>query len=249
MERLNKRIASSGVASRRKADELISLGKVKVNDKVIIELGYKVKDDDIIKVNDKIIYKEQNYTYIAFNKPSGYICSNNDELDRKTIYELLPIELKNKKLHSIGRLDYDTKGIILLTNDGNFTQVVNGPRSGVEKEYKVRIDGIITKDEIAKLSRGINFQNEQYLPSIIEIISIDKINNSTLLKVVITDGKNHEIKNMFLSINKKVKKLTRVRFGNITVESLPLGAYRNLTFHEIKVLINEAKKNKNLRER
>lgn len=247
MIRLQKRIADAGIASRRKAEEMILAGRVKVNDVVITEMGYKVSNDDIVKVDNNIIESITKKVYLALNKPSGYICTRKDEFDRKTIFDLLDAEYKSYNLHSLGRLDYDTKGIIILTNDGDFTQMISGPRSGVEKEYLVRCKGEVKEQELLLISRGITYNGEKYLPSKSYIVSYDAKNDSTLVNTIITDGKNHEIKNMFKFINHEVKKLTRVRYGNITLDNIPSGGFRELSIHEIKVLISLSKGEKNLR--
>lgn len=249
MERLQKRIAESGYTSRRKAEILIKEGKVKVNDFVITEMGYQVSKNDVIKINDEIIPEKPRNIYLLLNKPQGYITSTMDEKARKTVLDLIPEKYKEFRLYPVGRLDNNTTGLIILTNDGEFKNQISGPKSGIEKEYLVRVEGIVKSNEIKPLLNGINFEGEQYLPSIINIQEIDKEHNSTLLTCIITDGKNHEIKNMFQYINHPVKKLKRIRYGNITIDDLPMGMVRELTIHEIKVLINESKKEKNIRGR
>ena len=251
MKRIQKRISELGYCSRRKAEELIILGRVKVNDQLLNQsnLGFLVNDDDIIKIDDKIINQEIEKIYLVLNKPSGYIVSTDDEFNRKTIYQLLDTKYQKMNLSSLGRLDYDTKGVIILTNDGEFKNQCSGPKSGIEKEYLARVKGIVTKPEITVLLKGLNYQGVQYLPAVIKIISIDKEHDSTLLSIIITDGKNHEIKNMFEYINHPIKKLNRIRYGNITLANLPIGKYRHLTIHETHILYNLSKQNKNLRER
>ena len=249
MERLQKRIADSGLTSRRKAEDLIRQGKVSVNDAVITEMGYLVKKDDIIKVDGKILPEKERNIYLAINKPQGYISTTDDELGRKTIMDLVPEKYKKIRLFNLGRLDVNTTGIIILTNDGAFKNQVAGPKSGVEKEYLVRVKGIVKSNEIKTLINGISIDGVKYLPPLIYLESIDKEHDSTLLTVIITDGKNHEIKNMFDYINHPVKKLKRVRYGCVTVDGLDYGDSRELSIHEVKLLINESKKEKNLRGR
>ena len=249
MERLQKRIADSGYTSRRKAERLIQEGKVTVNDVLVTDLGVKVSKNDIIKINNQLLPEKPRNIYLALNKPQGYITSTEDELNRKTIMDLIPAKYKEFRLYPVGRLDNNTTGIILLTNDGEFKNQIAGPKSGIEKEYLVRVEGIVKTNEVKILSQGIKYQGEQYLPSIIRIESIDKEHNSTLLTCIITDGKNHEIKNMFSSINHPVKKLKRVRYGVITIDNLPEKMVRELTIHEIKLMFNESKKEKNMKGR
>ena len=249
MERLQKRIADSGLTSRRKAEELIRQGRVSVNDELISEMGYLVKKDDVVKVDGKLLPEKERNIYLAINKPQGYICTTDDELGRKTIMDLVPEKYKKIRLFNLGRLDANTTGIIILTNDGAFKNQVAGPHSGIEKEYLVRVKGIVKSNEIKMLLNGITHDGVKYLPPLIYLESVDKEHDSSLLTVVITDGKNHEIKNMFDYINHPVKKLKRVRYGAVTIAGLNYGESRELTIHEVKLLINESKKEKNLRGR
>ena len=153
-ERLQKYMARSGVASRRHSEELIKEGKVKVNGVVITEMGYKVSKNDVVEVDGMEIAIEDK-KYFVMNKPRYLICSANDEKDRQTVISILPKELAQYRLFPVGRLDYDTKGVLLLTNDGDFMNTLVGPRSLTEKEYLVRVEGIVTKEEIKKLSEGV----------------------------------------------------------------------------------------------
>ena len=154
MERLQKYIARCGVSSRRKAEELILQGKVKVNGEVVTELGTKVSGDDIITVDGKLLSIEDKVYYVM-NKPRGVISSSSDEKDRKTVISILPNQLQEKRLFPVGRLDYDTKGVILLTNDGEFMNLLVGPNSNLEKEYLARVDGIFTKAALSKICNGV----------------------------------------------------------------------------------------------
>ena len=210
MERLNKRIAESGLCSRRKAEEYISLGLVAVNGEVVTELGTKVDDDDEIKVNGKILHKENKY-YYAINKPRGVLCTVSDPKKRKTIIDILPKQVREERIFPCGRLDYDTKGIVILTNDGDFMNEIVGPRSGVEKEYRARITGLLKNDELRKLCKGVMIQGKMTLPSMTWIESFDREHDSTLVRIIITDGKYHQVKEMFKAVGHEVKKLTRVR--------------------------------------
>ena len=249
MERLQKRIAASGVASRRKAEELIKQGCVKVNNEVITEMGYLVTNKDQIKVYDKLITKVEEKIYLVLNKPQSTICSVNDEHKRKTVIDLLPEEFKKYRLFPVGRLDYDTKGVLILTNDGEFMNQMVGPKSGVEKEYLARVEGIVEFKELHGIIHGLEYKGVKYLPAFVEIVSVDKDHNSSLIRIIITEGKNHQVKNMFLAINHKVKKLTRTRFGNITTKDLLVGEVRHLSVHEVKQLIALSKQEKNIRKR
>lgn len=235
MERLQKRIANSGFTSRRKAEELIKAGRVKVNGQVITEMGFQVSPKDLVEV-DGIPLETEEKRYYCLNKPRGVISSVSDDRGRKTIIDLLPPELKQYRLYPVGRLDYDTKGIILITNDGDFTNLMIGPNSGIQKEYLVRVKGIINETVLAQLEKGLKTEKTEYLPALCDIESIDKRNQSSLVRIILTEGQNHQVKEMFEAIGFPVKRLTRVRFGNISVDNLPEGAVRSLTIHEVKQL-------------
>ena len=246
MERLQKRIASSGVASRRKAEELIKEGRVKVNGVVVTELGVKVTTKDDVEV-DGVLLSKQAHVYLALNKPRSIISSVSDEVGRKTVINLLPEEFLGKGIYPVGRLDYDTKGIILLTNDGDFMNMMTGPSSGVQKEYLVRIKGIINQTTVKKLEAGVVINNKKTLPCLIEIEDIDKKAESSLVRITLTQGMNHQVKEMFKSVGHDVKRLTRIRFGNISLGDLKEGEIRKLTVHEVKTLIELSKASKILK--
>ena len=245
--RLQKYLASCGVASRRKAEELIANGQVSVNNEVITEMGYTVGAKDVIKVNGKLITKELKKYYVI-NKPRNIISAVTDDLNRTTVIDILPNEIKQERLFPVGRLDYDTKGILLITNDGDFMNALVGPRSGIEKEYLVRINGIVTKKELTVFEKGITIKGKKLLPALAEIESVDRKNNSSLIRIILTEGKYHQIKEMFAAINHPVKRLTRVRFGCIEINGLKEGQIRELSPHEIKALIGLAKKDKILKK-
>ena len=249
MERLQKVIAHSGVASRREAEKLIASGVVTVNGETITEMGYLVSDQDQITVKGEPIQKVDTFYYLALNKPSGYICSTSDERNRKTILSLLPEKYNNVRLYPVGRLDYDTKGVILITNDGTFMNEMVGPQSGVEKEYLARIEGIVTNDDLYVFYKGIKIDGVKYLPARFKIESLDQTHNSSLVRLTITEGRNHQVKRMFSEIGHPVKKLTRTRFGCITLDNLNTGEVRPLSIHEIKTLHQLAINDKNIRKR
>ncbi len=245
MERLQKRIAESGVCSRRKAEELIIAGKVKVNGVVITLLGTKVSYNDVIEVDGKIIEKEEKKYYVI-NKPRGVVCTASDDRGRKTILDILPERIKQERIYPVGRLDYDTKGVLLLTNDGEFMNAMVGPKSGIEKEYLARVKGIMTMTDVKKLTEGVVLNGKKTLPAVVEIVSFDREHGSSLVKIIITEGNYHQVKEMFKSIDHEVKKLTRVRFGNITVNNLKEGEIKVLSIHEVKTLYGLAKQSRNI---
>lgn len=246
MERIQKRIAASGLTSRRKAEELILEGRVKVNGEVVNSLGCKVRPSDEVSVDDVVVFKTSSI-YLALNKPRSCVSTVNDDLGRKTVMDLLPPEYRDLRIFPVGRLDYDTKGVILLTNDGNFMNMMVGPKSGIQKEYLVRVKGIMNKDDLDKLENGVMVNGKLTLPAIVSIESIDRANSSTLVRIVITQGMNHQVKEMFKTIGYEVKRLTRVRFGCVEINDLSEGAIRRLDIHEVKTLIELSKASKILR--
>ena len=219
MERIQKRIAASGIASRRKAEELILEGRVKVNGLVVNNLGTKVGPKDEVTVDDVVVSKLSSL-YLALNKPRGYISTVSDDLGRKTVIDLVPNEFKDFHVFPVGRLDYDTKGIIILTNDGEFMNLMVGPQSGVQKEYLARVKGIVNASALNRLENGVMINGKMTLPAIVSLASIDRENSSSLVRITITQGMNHQVKEMFKAVGYEVKKLTRVRFGNIKIDDL-----------------------------
>ncbi len=243
MERIQKRIAASGIASRRKAEELILAGRVRVNGIIVNSLGTKVGPNDDVTVDDVVVSKLSNI-YLVLNKPRGYISSVSDEHNRKTVMDLIPDEYKQFGLFPVGRLDYDTKGVILLTNDGEFSNLMVGPKSGIQKEYLVRVRGIVNRGDLTKLENGVMINGKLTLPALVEMDSIDRSNDSSLIRITITQGMNHQVKEMFKAIGYEVKHLTRVRFGSIKIDDLSEKSVRRLKIHEVKTLIELSKKPK-----
>lgn len=239
-ERLQKYMARSGVASRRHSEELIKEGKVSVNGVVITEMGYKVSKGDIVTVNGMEVTIEDK-KYFVMNKPRYLICSSKDEKDRETVISILPKNLQEYRLFPVGRLDYDTKGVLLLTNDGDFMNQLVGPKSLTEKEYLVRVEGIVKKEEIKKLIEGVVIEGgykTRRCRAYIE--SIDTKNKSSLIGIVLQEGKKHQVKNMVAAIGHKAKRLTRIRFGCVSIEGLKEGDIRELSIHEVKTLLVDA---------
>ena len=239
MERLQKYMAECGIASRRKSEELILAGKVKVNGKVVKELGIKVSEKDDIEVNGTYLRKEEKEYYIL-NKPEKTICSVSDDKGRITVIDLIDTK---EKIFPVGRLDYDTTGILLLTNDGTITNKLTHPSGSIEKTYFVKCDGIINIEDIKQLEKGIVLDGVKTKKSKAKIKKIDKRNKKSYVEITITEGRNHQVKNMFAAVNHKVLKLKRIKYAFFTLEelNLSLGEYRKLTIKEIKKLYNYCK--------
>ncbi len=237
MERLQKVIANSGYTSRRKAEELITAGKVKVNDIIITELGTKVSSKDIIHVDGTLIKSEEKIYYVLY-KPEGYVSTTNDEFGRKTVLDLIST---TKRIYPVGRLDYDTSGVLLLTNDGDFTNLMTSPKKHVEKEYRVKLEGLLRKEESTTICRGIKIGDYKTKKARIKDVSYNKKNLTTQATIIITEGKYHQVKKMFEATNHKVLKLKRVRFGFVTLGKMKTGEHRLLKPYELKQLRNLVK--------
>ncbi len=238
MERLQKQISTLGYCSRRRAEELIVKGKVKVNGNVVTELGTKVEPNDVIEVEGVTLTKQEKEYYV-FNKPREVVSTTSDDKGRKTILDYFDI---NTRIYPIGRLDYDTTGIILLTNDGEFANLMMKPSSNIKKVYLAKINGILSSEEILTLKKGIKVKGINYNIDRIKVKKIDKAKNTSMVEITIHEGKNHEIKKIFEYFNLDVLKLTRLSYGSIELGNLPSGKYRKLKIHEIKTLYSEIKK-------
>ena len=232
MERLQKVIAASGYCSRRKAEELITKGKVKVNGEVIKELGTKVDGNDQIMIEGKILEKE-NKEYILLYKPRGVVTTTSDDKKRKTVLDLIETD---KRLYPVGRLDYDTTGVLLLTNDGELTNLLIHPKNNIDKVYVAKIEGILTGLEIKQLERGVVIDGFKTSPAIIKVRKKDKKNNDSLVQITIHEGKNHQVKKMFEAVGHKVIKLKRERIAFLDLSGLKPGEYRKLNIKEVKKL-------------
>jgi len=233
MERLQKVIAHAGVASRRKAEELILEGKVKVNGHVIKELGTKVNHHDKIEVNGIPLEKEEPVYFLLY-KPRGVISSVSDDKGRKVVTDLFPNV--TERIYPIGRLDYDTSGIILLTNDGEFANTLMHPKYQVDKAYVAKVKGIPTKETLRQLEKGIQLEDGKTAPARVKLLSLDKKKQTSIIELVIHEGRNRQVRRMFEAIGHEVMKLKRERFGFLTLQGLTTGEFRELSPHEVKQL-------------
>lgn len=232
MERLQKIIANSGYCSRRKAEELILSSKVKVDGKIINELGVKVNSNSQIMIDGKILSKEEK-EYILLYKPRGVLTTTSDDKKRKTVLDLIET---NKRLYPVGRLDYDTTGLLLLTNDGDLTNLLIHPKNEVDKTYVAKVEGILSIQDIKKLEKGVIIDNKKTSPCKAKVKKIDKKNNNCLVEITIHEGRNHQVKKMFESIGFKVIKLKREKYAFLNLNGLKPGEYRKLSIKEVKKL-------------
>ena len=239
MERLQKVIANLGYTSRRKAEELIINGKVKVNGKVITELGTKVKSNDTIEVENTILDNNKNYEYYLLNKPREVISSVSDEHNRKTVVDLIDT---SERIYPIGRLDYDTTGAIILTNDGTLANKLMHPSSNVEKKYIAKVSGLVTGYEIKQLRDGVIIDGKKTAKAKVNLKKYDKKSDKSIVELIIHEGRNHQIKKMFEVINHDVLKLKREKYANLDLTNLKPGEYRKLTNKEIAILYSLIKK-------
>ena len=235
--RLQKYIAMCGEASRRAAEELISSGKVSVNGKKVTEQGIKVEiGADKVTLSGKLIKPEQKSYYIMLNKPLGYISSVKDQFDRPTVTDLIKDEIK-ARLCPVGRLDYDTEGLLLLTNDGDFAYKITHPKHNIEKTYIAAIRGGITEPKMNKLRRGVTL-TDGFLTAPADVRIIDAEAGQTLVKITIHEGKNRQVRRMFEAVGLNVAALKRISISGIEMGNLPVGRWRHLTSHEISRLKN-----------
>lgn len=236
MERLQKVIANSGVTSRRKAEELILNGKVKVNGEVILTMGKQVSPSDSIEVDGMIISKEEKVYYLL-NKPREVIASVTDDKGRKTVVDLINEE---KRIYPVGRLDYDTTGAIILTNDGEFANLLMHPKNEIDKCYVAKIKGILTPREMMSLKTGVIIDGVKTRRAHVKVKKVDKDTDTSIVEIVIHEGKNHQVKKMFNAVNHDVLKLKRERIGFLDLKGLKSGEYRKLNHKEVTTLYSLA---------
>jgi 23S rRNA pseudouridine2605 synthase len=233
MERLQKRIANSGYTSRRKAELLIEEGKVKVNGETVTELGTKVKTSDTVEV-EGIKLEQEDKLYILFYKPAQVITSVSDDKGRKVVTDYFK-EL-DTRIYPVGRLDYDTSGLLLLTNDGDFTNLMTHPRYKIKKKYVVKLKGYLMREEVKALEKGVKLEDGVTQPATVKIKNQDKEKSTTLVEITITEGRNRQVRRMFEYFGHEVSKLQRIEFGPLNLTGLNAGEGRVLTPHEVKTL-------------
>jgi pseudouridine synthase len=232
MIRLNKFLAAAGIASRRRCDDFILDGRVKVNGEIITKLGHRIDEEiDRVAFDDKPVKPITEKIYIIFNKPKGIITSTDDPYERNTVLDMIPIK---QRIFPVGRLDYDTTGLLLLTNDGPLTNKLIHPRYKIEKKYLVLLDKIVRPVALYHLRRGIELDGKKTAPCKISEIRI--IDNCSFLEVVLYEGRNRQIRRMFESEGYQVTELERITFGPLTLTGLPRGSWRHLYKNEIHSL-------------
>lgn len=226
MERLQKLIARAGICSRREAEKLISAGRVTVDGKIIRELGAKASTNQKICVDGKPLHLDAEKIYLMLNKPRGYVSTVHDDRGRKTIIDLLGEDF-SERVYPVGRLDLNSEGLILLTNDGDLTNVLIHPRFEVSKTYRAKVSGDVTEEKLDRLRAGIELDDGLTAPA--EVFWLDK----DLVEVTIHEGRNRQVRRMFAAIGCDVKRLRRIKFAGLTLDGLKVGAFRTLTAEEV----------------
>jgi 23S rRNA pseudouridine2605 synthase len=235
MERLQKVIAQAGIASRRKAEQLIADGRVKVNGKTVTEMGVQVSPQDEIMVDNQVIGKEEKVYYLL-NKPKQTICAVKDDRGRTTVIDCLPSV--KERIFPVGRLDYETTGLLLLTNDGEFANLMMHPRSHIHKTYEVSVDGVITDEMAERLEKGIPLEDGMTLPAEVLILQRSKKKNRTVLQITIQEGRNREVRRMMEYFHCSVRYLNRIAYAFLDLGKLRQGEARKLRSYEVRKLEN-----------
>lgn len=233
MVRLQKYLADCGVASRRGSEEIIRAGRVKVNGETISEMGVKIdEDNDLVTVDDSIVRPQNKMIYIMLNKPVGFVTTVSDDKGRDTVMDL--VSDIPARIYPVGRLDYDTSGLLLMTNDGDLTYKLTHPKNNIEKTYVAEVTGNISMDTLLKLRGGVVIDGVKTSPAKVEVIGATQL--GTKLEITIHEGRNRQVRKMFESVGCIVKRLTRTREAGLTLGHIPLGRWRKLTESEVNML-------------
>lgn len=233
--RINKFIASLTSYSRRKAERIILENRVKINDKVVNSLSFDVDEkNDILKIDDVLINKKKEFVYIMLNKPEGYITTVKDQFDRPSVIDL--VSDIDERIYPIGRLDYETSGLLLLTNDGDLTYKLTHPKHEVGKVYMAIVKGILDENDVKNFSEGLYIEDYKTAPAKIKVMKKDFEKDYCICKVQIHEGKNRQVRKMFKKINHPVMRLKRVAVGKLILKDLEVGKYRHLTVDEVSYL-------------
>ena len=232
-ERLQKLLSRAGIASRREAEKIILEGRVTVDGKIISELGAKADPNlNKICVDGKILTFDAEKIYLLLNKPKNFLSTVKDDRGRRTVLDL--VKEISAKIYPVGRLDFDSEGLILLTNDGELTNALLHPKFKIEKTYRAKISGELTEEKIKKLRAGVELEDGLTAPAEVSVISLEK--NSATVEITIHEGKNRQVRRMFAAVGCEVKKLTRIKFAGLTLQGVERGKFRRLTFDEVKKL-------------
>lgn len=229
--RLQKYLAEAGIASRRKSEEIILQGRVTINGELVTQLGTRVYEGDIVCVDNKEVKIQEKPVYIMLHKPTGCVATVKDQFERKTVLDYINIE---ERVYPVGRLDYDTSGLLILTNDGALTYKLTHPKHNVEKTYIAKVFGVPTAKELESFRNGLEIEDYVTAPAKISVIKKEK--NTSILKISITEGRNRQVRKMCNAINHKVITLKRISEGGLELGNLEKGEYRFLTQEEIKYL-------------
>ena len=240
MDRLQKVMAHAGIASRRKSEELIKAGKVKVNGNVVTELGTQVAQSDKIEVENVPIESEEP-VYFLLNKPRSTISAVTDDKNRKVVTDLFTVI--KQRIYPVGRLDYDTTGALILTNDGDFAQLLMHPKNEINKTYVAKVKGLVSKKAIRQLEKGVTIEGKKTATAKVKLLSTDTQKNTSIIELIIHEGRNHQVKKMLESVGYPVQKLTREVYGNVSIKGLNSGEWRELKKHEVNQLRELSKKN------
>lgn len=233
--RINKYIASCGVASRRKAEDIILEKRVKVNGKIVEELSFNIDEkNDLVEIDGKQIGISENYVYIVLNKPEGYITTVKDQFDRPSVLDL--ISDIDERIYPIGRLDYETSGLLILTNDGDLTYKLTHPKHEVAKTYVARVKGIPSIEKMKQFEEGLYIEDYKTAPAKIRIIEKNEEKNYSLCEIKIHEGRNRQVRKMCKAIDHPVQRLRRAAMGEITLKGTEIGKYRHLTNEEVEYL-------------
>ena len=233
MERLQKVIANSGYCSRRKAEELIVNGRVKVNGEVVTELGVKVSSDDAISIDGKALKLEEDKVYFLLNKPRGVVSTSSDDKGRKTVVDLIDTD---KRIYPVGRLDYDTTGLLLLTNDGSLANLLMHPTNGIQKKYVAKLNKFFEISDLKRLEKGIMIDGIMCIPTRVKIKTNNREKDFSIVEVTILEGRNHIIKRLFMELGYLVDKLSRIEYSFLNLDGLKSGEYRMLSIKEVRKL-------------
>ena len=237
--RLQKFLATAGIASRRKCEEYIEQGKVQVNGKIVTELGTKINPEkDIIKFNNEFVNSNKKYVYILLNKPIGYVTTVDDQFNRDTVLNLVKVK---ERIVPVGRLDMYTSGALILTNDGDFVYKVTHPKHEIEKTYTVTVKGIVKNGEVEQLRKGVQIDDYLTKPAKVKILKTDVEKDVSRLEIKIHEGKNRQVRKMCEAVGRKVLALHRSKIGNIDVKTLEIGKWRFLQEKEVQNILTVSK--------